>query len=191
MATPRVEAAFVAPTGGAPMEHRSSVEAVDGGLVGDRYRRRTGHFAPMDVCAVTLIAGEAIDAIQEAYGIDLTDGAHRRNLVTRGVDLGDLLGATVTVGDARLRGTRRRPPCAHVERVAGTDGLARALRDRGGICADVVESGTVAPGDRIEVIEPDPRTAGRTIVDRLMRERGRGAAYAEGSHDSDGSDDSR
>jgi len=176
MATPHVEAVFVAPEGGAPMERRSSVEAAAGGLRGDRYRRRTGHFAPTDVCEVTLIASEAIDAIRAASGIDLTDGAHRRNVVTRGVDLADLLGATVAVGGARLRGTRRRPPCAHVERVAGTDGLARALRDRGGICADVVGPGSVAAGDPIEIVEPDPRTAGRAIVDRLLRERGRGAA---------------
>jgi MOSC domain-containing protein YiiM len=165
--TGTVEALFVAREGSAPMERVESVEAVSGGLAGDRYQRGTGHYAPFDVCEVTLIAAEDLEAIREEAGIDLGGGQHRRNLVVRGVDLEELLGATVAVGEARLRGTRRRPPCAHVERVAEEKGLARALRGRGGICADVVSGGELRVGDPIEVVETDPRTVGREIAERL------------------------
>ena len=69
---------------------------------------------------------------------------------------------------AVLRGTRPRPPCAHLEAVAGEEGVARALRElRGGICAEVVDPGTVAVGDGIEVLEADPRSEGRRIAERL------------------------
>jgi MOSC domain-containing protein YiiM len=164
----RIEAIFVAEADGEPMERLDTVEAVEGGLAGDRYLTGTGHYVPHDVCEVTLVAGEAIDEIRAEHGIDLTDGRHRRNLVTRGVDVHELLGATVRVGDAVVRGTRPRPPCAHVERVAGERGVARALKQgRGGVCADVVRPGRIRVDDAVEVIEPDARTAGRRIADRL------------------------
>ncbi len=162
-----VTAAFTAPEGSAPMESHEAVRAVEGGLEGDRYRRGTGHYSPYDVCEVTLVDAGAIAAIREEYDIDLSDGRHRRNLVVERLDLGTLLGATFRAGDAVLRGTRPRPPCAHVEEVAGEDGVARALSGHGGICADVVEPGRIAVGDAVVVEEPDPWTVGRDIVTRL------------------------
>lgn len=72
-----------------------------------------------------------------------------------------------------LCGTRPRPPCAHVEQVAGEAGVARALKGRrGGICADVVDPGPIAVGDGVEVLEEDPRSEGRRIVDRLRESLG-------------------
>ncbi len=165
---PRVEGLFIAREDSAPMESLESIEAVEGGLSGDRYRTGKGYYSPYDVCEVTLIEAEAIEDIVKEFAIDLADGRHRRNVVTRGVAVHDLLGATFAVGEATLRGTRPRPPCAHVERVAVEEGVARALkRKRGGICAKVVEPGSIELGDELTVLEPDSRTMGRKIVDRL------------------------
>jgi MOSC domain-containing protein YiiM len=151
---PTVEQLWTAPAGGEPMVARDRVEAVaDGGLREDRYFLGTGHYSPFDVCQVTFVDSEAIAHIREAFGIDLTDGRHRRNIVVD-TDVVDLLDTTFRVGDAVFEGTRRRPPCAHVEEVAGEDCVARALREeRGGICAAVVESGAVAVGDELTVLE--------------------------------------
>ncbi len=163
-----IEQLFIAPEDSAPMEPRESVEAISGGLEGDRYRKGTGYYSPYDVCEVTLIEAEAIEDIVEEFDIDLTDGRHRRNVVTRDVTVHDLLGATFRIGDAVLRGTRPRPPCAHVEQVADEEGVARALKNkRGGVCADVEEPGTIALGDDIEIIEEDARSVGGKIADRL------------------------
>ncbi|MFC4356574.1 MOSC domain-containing protein [Halobium salinum] len=164
----RVETIFTAPEDSAPMESHDRVRAVDGGIDGDRYCTGRGYYSPFDVCEVTLVEGEAIDHIRDEYDIDITDGRHRRNVVTRGVDVHDLLGATFRVGDAVLRGTRPRPPCAHVEQVAGEDGVARALKGgRGGVCAEVVDPGEMAVGDDVVLVEPDSRSMGKKIVDRL------------------------
>ncbi|WP_435100317.1 MOSC domain-containing protein [Halorubrum sp. N11] len=157
-----------APESGAPPERREAVEVRSDGVAGDRYRLGDGTFQ-LDACAVTLVAAEALDAVCEETGIDVSDGRHRRNVVVDGFGAGmdDLLDATVAVGDALLRPTRRRPPCAHVEELAGADGLAAALRERGGLCCDVTEPGRVAVGDRVAIREADPRTAGAAIADRL------------------------
>jgi MOSC domain-containing protein YiiM len=163
-----VDALFTAPADSEPMELHDRVEAVEGGLRGDRYLRGTGYYSPFDVCEVTFVAIEGLELIREAYDIDLSDGRHRRNVVTRDVDLRSLLETTFRVGEAGFRGTRPRPPCAHVERAAGEDGVARALKEgRGGICADVVEPGTVRVGDEIRVEEASPRDVGRDIAARL------------------------
>ncbi|RNJ26156.1 MOSC domain-containing protein [Halosegnis longus] len=149
----RVTQIWTTAEGSAPMDSVERIEAVDGGLAGDRYQRGTGYYSPFDVCAVTFVAGEALDRIREEVGLDLSEGQHRRNVVTRDVDLSDLLDARFRVGEAVFEGTRPRPPCRHVEAVAELDGLMDALRDRGGICADVVEPGPFGVGDAIEYLE--------------------------------------
>lgn len=168
--SPTVEAVWITNADSAPMQAQESVQAVAGGLDGDRYQRGTGYYSPYDTCEVTLIAGEAIDTIDDQFGIDLTDGRHRRNLVTRGVSLTELLDHRFRIGEAVLEGTRPRPPCAHVEEVADEADLAAALGDdRGGICADVVEPGQIAVSDEVTALEStsvDPDAIADSIRDR-------------------------
>ena len=170
-----VTSLVTAPEAGADPVKREQVEVVAAGVAGDRYCTSDaggggGHFA-LDACAVTLVAAEALDVVREETGIDVSDGRHRRNIVVRGFGEGmdDLLEATVAIGDARVRPTRRRPPCAHVEQLAGADGLASALSGRGGLCCTVIEPGRVAVGDGVRIVEPDPETAGAAIAERLRR----------------------
>jgi MOSC domain-containing protein YiiM len=146
----RVEAIFTAETAGETMEAHDSVQAVAGGLAGDRYCTGEGHYSPFDVCQVTLVQAEALETISEQTSLDVLDGQHRRNIVVRGGDVHDLLNHRFTFGGARLEGTRPRPPCRYLERVTGQDGLLRALADgKGGICARVAEPGTIAVGDEL------------------------------------------
>jgi MOSC domain-containing protein YiiM len=158
---------FITDAGSEPMQSVTEVHAVaDGGLRGDRYFNGTGYYSPFDVCQVTLIAREAVDEINREFGLDLTTGEHRRNIVTEGVDVHDLLDHRFRVGDVLLEGTRPRHPCSHVEQLNEQDGVARALTNgRGGICADVVESGRIGVGDSISEIESLDKTA--SIIERL------------------------
>jgi MOSC domain-containing protein YiiM len=82
-------------------------------------------------------------------------GEHRRNLVTRGVDLRGLAGWRFRVGEAVFHYDRPRPPCRYIEGLT-QPGMTRALAARrGGICARVVESGLIRVGDTIELIDQD------------------------------------
>lgn len=167
--TGQVDAIWTAREDSAPMESVETIRAVPGGLEGDRYLTGEGFYSPYDVCEVTFIAGEDIDRIAEEVGIDLSDGRHRRNVVTRGVDLHDLLESRFRVGDAVFEGTRPRPPCRHVEEVAEEAGVMQALKGKGGICADVETAGEFSVGDEIAVVEdrsPDPDGLAATIEER-------------------------
>lgn len=166
-----VEAIFTASEGSAPMESVLEIEAISRrGLRGDRYMKGTGYYSGFDECEVTFIEQEAISEIAAEFEIDLSDGRHRRNVVTSGLSVQDLLGVEFRVGEVTFEGTRPRPPCVHVEQVAGENGVARSLKnDRGGICASVVEGGRIEVGDEIEALEPvsDPDGLVEAIRDRL------------------------
>ncbi|GAA0462484.1 MOSC domain-containing protein [Halococcus dombrowskii] len=166
-----VETIYTTPEGSAPMETVEEIEAVERqGLRGDRYMMGTGYYSGMDECEVTLIESEAIEEIHEEYDIDLSDGRHRRNIVTRGVSVQELLDQQFRIGEAVFEGTRPRPPCAHVEQVADESGVARALKNhRGGICVSVVEGGDLHVGDELEPLgETDGEDVADAIKSRLM-----------------------
>ena len=169
-----VETIYTTPEGSQPMEVVEAIEAVERqGLRGDRYMKGTGYYSGLDECEVTFIEREAIREIKDEFDIDLTDGRHRRNVVTSGVSVHDLLNRQFTVGDVTFEGTRPRPPCAHVEQVADEEGVARALKNkRGGICASVVEDGTIHVGDELAVLDDGEHSEGvaDAIKNRLAGE---------------------
>ncbi|PSQ03014.1 MOSC domain-containing protein [Halobacteriales archaeon QS_5_70_17] len=167
----RVDDIRIAPEGEAPMEPIDRVAAVaDRGLRGDRYFRGSGYYSGVDGCQVTFVEAAALVTAREEYGVDLSDGRHRRNVVLSEVDVTALLGHRFRVGAAVFEGTRPRPPCAHLEELAGEEGVARALREeRGGICADVIESGPVAVGD--EASDLGPLFDGEGLVDAIRERR--------------------
>lgn len=145
-----VEAIFLAGERGAARVAVERVRAVAGtGLEGDRYfghRRGGGKRDPER--QVTLIEAEAVDAVR-ATGAALGPGDARRNVVTRGVRLNELVGRTFRVGGALLRGIERCDPCSRLTRLTYR-GVERDLRDRGGLRAEILESGDIRVGDEIE-----------------------------------------
>ncbi len=148
-----IERIFITAKGGAPMEPREEVEAVQGrGLRGDRYLERTGYWTNVDECEVTLIEGEDLEEITTSTALHVLSGEHRRNLVTRGIKLSDLVGRRFQVGEAVLEFDRPRPPCAYIGELSQQAGLTRALGRRGGICARVIRSGTIRVHDPIDIL---------------------------------------
>ncbi|MCZ6767983.1 MAG: MOSC domain-containing protein [Acidobacteria bacterium] len=148
----KVERIYVAPQGGVEMQKVSQVEALDGcGLEGDRYCSRTGYWTDVDECQVTLIAAEDLEDIQRITGVRVDNGEHRRNLITRGIELESLSGKRFQVGQAILEFDRPRPPCSYIQSIT-QPGMTRALAGHSGICARVVQSGLIQEEDSIEVL---------------------------------------
>ncbi|MFC6734050.1 MOSC domain-containing protein [Haladaptatus sp. DYSN1] len=157
-----VERIFIAPEAEAEMREQSAVEAVAGaGLRGDRYFRdiESGTFVEWERDEdrptgydLTLIEQEAIEAIEREAGLTLNPGEHRRNVETRDAALNHLVGKRFTVGDVVCRGDRLCEPCSHLQRVTA-DGVLSGLTHRGGLRADILEGGTIRPGDEITVLD--------------------------------------
>ena len=170
--TGTIEAVFIAAAGGESMQPVDQVLAVAGrGLEGDRYATRRGYWTDVDECQVTLIQAEDLDAITAGSGPAVAHGEHRRNIVTRGVDLRSLAGWRFRIGEAVFRYDRPRPPCRYIEGLT-QPGMTRALAARrGGICARVVESGLIRVGDNIELL--DRESVGERVLRPILRWSGR------------------
>ncbi len=142
-----VEAIFVAPAAGAEAVSLDGVRALPGqGLDGDRHVAGTGTFpSGLPGSALTLIEAEVCESFAPALGAD----EHRRNVVTRGIDLNALVGHEFTVGAVRCRGMRLCEPCTVIERYASQPVL-RALVHRGGLRADILEEGELRVGDVVQ-----------------------------------------
>jgi MOSC domain-containing protein YiiM len=147
----RVEAIHIAPEAAKPLAAVATVRAVRGrGLEGDRYFHQVGTYSnhPGSGREVTLIEAEAIEALAGETGIVLDPGASRRNIVTRGVPLNDLVGLRFRVGEVLLEGTRFCEPCRHLEGLT-KKGVMAGLLHRGGLRTVIVEGGTIRVGDPI------------------------------------------
>ncbi len=141
-----VEAILVAVTAGAPPQAVGTIRALAGrGLDGDRHVTGKGTFpSGLPGSALTLIEAE----VCESFTPPLDGGEHRRNIVTRGIDLNALVGHEFEIGEVRCRGMRLCEPCTVVEGYASRPVL-RPLVHRGGLRADVLADGVIRMGDRI------------------------------------------
>jgi MOSC domain-containing protein YiiM len=143
---------YIAPGAAQRMQEVAEARALTGkGLEGDRYFRQVGTYSdkPGPHREVTLIALEALEAVTRESGIVLAPGKSRRNIVTRGVPLDDLVGQTFRVGAVRVHGVRLCPPCQHLENLTGLPGVMQALVDRGGLRVQVLTDGPIRVGDPI------------------------------------------
>jgi MOSC domain-containing protein YiiM len=142
------------------LESVAEVRAIPGqGLEGDRYSRGEGSFSkhPGGGRQVTLVASEMLDLLRNEHGISLQPAETRRNLVTKGVSLNDLVGHVFQVGTVRMKGVRLAEPCEHLERLT-QKGVIKGLVHRAGLRADILDEGVLKVGDVI-VPSSEPRVA--------------------------------
>jgi MOSC domain-containing protein YiiM len=120
------------------------------GLEGNRYFYSDGD-AP-EGRALTLIATEALEAMEREHDIELDAAASRRNVLTRGVDVNALVGKRFSVGGVECRGVELCEPCSHLQSLT-KPGVIKGLTHRGGLNADILSDGEIAVGDRVTVEE--------------------------------------
>jgi MOSC domain-containing protein YiiM len=146
----QVEAIFVAPEEGelpAPVER---VRAYAGrGLEGNRYYWDGGD-APSGR-AVTLIAAEAVEAVASEGDVSIEPAATRRNVLTRGIDVNELVGKRFRIGDVECEGVELCEPCAHLESMT-QPGVIKAFVHRGGLNADILSDGEISVGDAVVLV---------------------------------------
>jgi len=140
------------------MRSVTEVHAIPGrGLEGDRYFAGTGFYSTKPSHGgreITLIESEGIEALfggvinaeGERPGVKLAASDARRNVVTSGVPLNQLVGREFWVGPVRMRGTRLCEPCKHLEELT-QPGVLSGLIHRGGLRAMILSEGIIRVGD--------------------------------------------
>jgi len=127
----------------------------DCGLEDDRYCMKTGFWQAIEACQVTLITEDDLNKARlhkfANFAHGLEQGSHRRNLVITGIKTKSLQGMDFRIGSAIFRYQKPRPPCGYLEKISGK-GLSRILARHSGICIQVIQSGCVSVGDKLEIL---------------------------------------
>jgi MOSC domain-containing protein YiiM len=120
-------------------ESVAAVDVTGEGLRGDRY------FGERNL---TLIEAEALESFNAETGIELTPAESRRQVLTRGIRLNDLVGQRFSVGEVECVGEEWCEPCSHLQGLT-RPGVLRGMVHRAGLRADIVSGGRIAVGDEI------------------------------------------
>jgi MOSC domain-containing protein YiiM len=133
----------------------------DRGLEGDRFFRASWAAANRPDKAVSLIEQEVLEAAAAELGADIAAEKTRRNIVTCGVPLCELLDREFAIGAVIMRGIRLFEPCGHLEKLASVPGIFEALEHRSGLKAAILSDGVIRVNDPIALRSPAQSAAAR------------------------------
>jgi MOSC domain-containing protein YiiM len=134
-----VEGIHIAPVESELPHAVGSVEVTADGMVGDRYASARN---------LTLVEAEALEGLLADTGIEMSPAEVRRQVLTRGIALNELVGQRFRVGEVECVGEELCEPCNHLQSLT-KPGVLRGLVHRGGLRADIVQGGRIAVGDEI------------------------------------------
>ena len=122
------------------------------GIVGDRYYLSQGTFSErlqdLPDFEVTLIEQEQIDSFNTKTGLGYSGNDFRRNIVTSGIELNNLVGKEFVIGNVMLRGVRLCEPCAHLSAILGPEIMSHMVH-KAGLRAQILVSGQIGISDLI------------------------------------------
>ena len=119
------------------------------GVVGDR------HFSEFNdpYNQLSLIESENIDFYNLKYGLNIPYLNFRRNIVTKGVKLNDLVGKKFLVGNVKLEGIDLCRPCRHLAETLNQDNIIKEFLRSGGLRCQILSSSSLKVGDEIKIDE--------------------------------------
>ncbi len=116
----------------------ATIECVAGrGIRGDRFFDYKDNYKGQ----ITFFAAEVFEDLVSK--LELTDSSPafvRRNVITHGIDLKDLIGQEFEIQGVRFYGTGECQPCYWMDRAVGP-GAERSLQGRGGLRARILSDG--------------------------------------------------
>ena len=135
---------YVGHHGGPAGEHEivevDEIHCVAGhGIEKDRYFSHKDDFKGQ----ITFFADEVYQELRAHFaGHEVAPSAFRRNVITRGMELNELIGQEFEIQGVRFFGTEECRPCYWMDQ-AFTAGAEEAMRGRGGLRARIVTDGTL------------------------------------------------
>ena len=127
-----------------------SIEVLENkGVVGDR------HFDEFNdpYCQLSLIESENIDFYNSKYNLNIPYVDFRRNIITKGVRLNDLIGKRFLVGNVKVEGVDLCRPCRHLTEILNQENILKEFLRKGGLRCQILSSSMINVGDNIKVLE--------------------------------------
>ena len=119
------------------------------GVIGDRHFKEFND--PYN--QLSLIESENIDDYNIKYGLNIPYLDFRRNIVTKGIQLNNLVGKKILVGNVEVEGIDLCLPCRHLTEVLEQDNILKEFLRRGGLRCQVLSSSSIKVGDKIKVLD--------------------------------------
>ena len=127
----------------------SEIEVMSGkGILGDRhFRDYNGHKGQ-----ITLIEKENIDYYNNKYKTEISYIDFRRNIITEGVELNNLIKKEIEIGTVKIFPYELCRPCLHLEKMVHGKDIIKEFIRRGGLRCEVLVSGKIKIGDKIRIL---------------------------------------
>jgi len=126
----------------------ASVEAIaKKGLSKDRHFKDNND----EKCQVTLIESENIDYYNQKFKTSIAHNDFRRNIVTSGIKLNDLVGKDFFIGKVKVKAHDLCRPCKHLQQTLKQDNIIKEFLHKGGIRCEILISGKIFVGDIIKI----------------------------------------
>ena len=118
------------------------------GIIGDR------HFKEFNdpYSQLSLIESENIDNYNIKYGLNISYIDFRRNIVTKGIRLNELIGKKFLVGEVELEGVDLCRPCRHLCELLDQDNIIKEFLRKGGLRCQILSSSSIEVGNKIKVL---------------------------------------
>ena len=132
------------------IEEVSSVEVLaNKGVVGDRHFNEYND--PYN--QITLIELENIDYYNNKYNLNIPYIDFRRNIVTKGIKLNDLINKRISVGDVKLKVIDLCRPCKHLQEKLNQNNIIKEFLRSGGIRCQILASSQIKIGNSIKLVD--------------------------------------
>ncbi|MDH5357320.1 MAG: MOSC domain-containing protein [Gammaproteobacteria bacterium] len=122
------------------------------GIVGDRYYSSQGtfseHMQNQPDFEVSLIEQEKIDEFNAITGHHYSGHDFRRNIVTQGIQLNELVGKSFSIGNVTLKGIRLCEPCSYLSARLGSEVMDYMVH-KAGLRAQIIHGGEIHISDFI------------------------------------------
>ena len=102
---------------------------------------------------VTLIESENIDYFNKILQTNFSYIDFRRNIVTSGVRLNNLIGKEIQIGDVKLKGHRLCDPCKYLQDKLKQKNLVANLINKGGLRCEILMDGTISVYNKIVILK--------------------------------------
>ena len=118
------------------------------GIVNDRHFKNYND--PLN--QLSIIEGENIDEYNLKNKLNIPYLNFRRNIVTRGIKLNDLVGKKISVGSVKLEVLDLCRPCRHLSEKLGRNDIIKEFLRKGGIRCQIMNNGKISLNNKIKIM---------------------------------------
>ncbi|MDA9662690.1 sulfurase [Candidatus Pelagibacter sp.] len=118
------------------------------GIIGDRHFK--DYNDPYN--HLSIIESENIDEYNKKYNLNIPYLDFRRNIITRGIKLNNLIEKKLMIGNVNLEVIDLCRPCRHLSEKLEKDNIIKEFLRKGGIRCEILNDGKISTADQINII---------------------------------------